>query len=97
MKLRLSVRARNELIAIADYFDERNPAAGARIRKAIDNGLNTLLAFPQSGRPLKIEGVRKFVTQPYPYVIYYLIGEDADELLVLSVCHPARDRGLEQA
>jgi plasmid stabilization system protein ParE len=64
MKLRLSIRAFTELTEIADYFDKRNPFAGERIRKAIDEGLKTLLVFPYSGRLLTIEGIRKFVTRP---------------------------------
>lgn len=58
------MRARNELTAIQDYFDEHNPLAGKRVRTAIDKGLTTLLAFPYSGRLLQTEGLRKFVTQP---------------------------------
>jgi toxin ParE1/3/4 len=95
MKLRLSAGALDELTKIADFFDERNPLAGERIRKAIDEGLRALLLFPYSGRPLKIEGVRKFVTRPYPYVIYYAVHAEADERRIISVCHPSRHRDLE--
>ena len=39
-----------------------------------------------------MKGVRKFVTRPYAYIVYYLIDESADEIVILNVKHPARRR-----
>ncbi len=36
--------------------------------------------------------MRQLVTRKYAYLIYYLADEEADEVVVLSVKHPARER-----
>jgi plasmid stabilization system protein ParE len=70
MKLRFTTRATENLIEIADYFHERNPAAARRVRAAIYDGLQNLLLFLLSGRPQNISGVRKLVTRKYADLIY---------------------------
>lgn len=97
MKLHFTPRATENLIAIADYLHERNPAAARRVRAAIYEGLQNLLLFPHAGRPQTTEGVRKLVTPQYPYLIYYLVDEPADELVVLNVKYPAQQRDHEDA
>jgi toxin ParE1/3/4 len=97
MKLRFTRRATENLTEIADYIHERYPAGARRVRAAIYEGLRNLLLFPYSGRPQKIEGVRKFVTPRYPYLIYYTVDESAEEVVVLNVKHPARERDHEDA
>jgi hypothetical protein len=34
--------------------------------------------------------VRKLVTSKYRYLVYYMIDEQAEEIVVLTVQHPAR-------
>ncbi|MDO9414476.1 MAG: type II toxin-antitoxin system RelE/ParE family toxin [Pseudolabrys sp.] len=82
---------------MGNYFSDRSPEAGLRVRSAIYEGLQTLLLFPHAGRPQSIPPVRKFVTQRYRYLIYYLADEAADEIVVLNVKHPARSRDLNDA
>jgi toxin ParE1/3/4 len=41
--------------------------------------------------------VRKLVTRKYAYLIYYTVDEAADEIVVLNVRHPARERDYEDA
>jgi plasmid stabilization system protein ParE len=48
--------------------------------------------FPRAGRRQDIEGVRKFTTRRYGYVIYYSLSEDRSTLTVLTVQHGARQR-----
>jgi plasmid stabilization system protein ParE len=67
-------------------------AAQSRVRAAILQSLERLLAFPGRGRHQKTPGVRKFVARRYGYVIYYVIDTVADELIVLSVRHSAQRR-----
>jgi plasmid stabilization system protein ParE len=43
MKLRFTPRAIQDLINIADYIRERNPAASMRVRAAILNSLQNLM------------------------------------------------------
>lgn len=90
MKLRFTPRAVRNLTAIGDYLTEQNPAAAARVRADIYDGLRDLLLFPQLGRPQRSEGVRKLVTRRYAYLVYYIV--DQDEVIALSIRHPARRR-----
>ena len=97
MKLRFTTRAAENLIEIADYLHERNPAAAGRVRAAIYEGLQNLILFPAAGRPQKVENVRKLVTTKYAYLIYYTVDGPAEEIVVLNVMHPSRERGYEDS
>lgn len=97
MRLRFTPRATANIIEIADYIRARNPAAAERVRAAIYASLQNLLLFPHMGRRQKAEGVRKLVTRRYGYLIYYVIDDVAEEIVILNVKHPARRRGHEDA
>jgi plasmid stabilization system protein ParE len=92
MKLRFTSRAIQDLTDIADYIHERDPSAALRVRVAILDSLQNLVVFPESGRRQKLDGVRKLVTRRYSYIIYYFLDETADEIVILTIQHPARER-----
>lgn len=62
------------------------------MRTAILESLQNLILFPLVGRPQQMEGVRKLVTRKYAYLIYYMIDDPAEEIVILSVNHPAQER-----
>lgn len=97
MKLRFTPRATHDLIAIADYLRERSPNAAVRVRSAILDSIQTLLVFPEIGRKQTIEGVRKLVTRKYPYLVYYSVDQGADEIVILTIQHPARQRAFQDS
>jgi len=92
MKLRFTARAIQDLSEIADYVRERNPQAALRVRSAILESLQNLVLFPQAGRQQTVEGVRKLVTRQYPYLVYYTIVEATEEVIIVTIQHPARER-----
>lgn len=92
MKLRFTPKAVENIIAIADYIRERNPAAATRVRAAIYESLQDLALFPHAGRAQRTPGIRKFVTRKYDFLVYYTVDGAADELIILSVNHPAQRR-----
>jgi len=92
MKLRFTPRATQDITEIAAYLRARNPAASARVRDSILDAMQTLVLFPQTGRPQALEGVRKFVTRQYRYLVYYTVDAGADEIVILTIQHPARER-----
>jgi toxin ParE1/3/4 len=92
MKLRFTPRATQDLAGIADYIREHSPQAALRVRSAILESLQNLIVFPRLGRRQQVEGVRKLVTRNYRYFIYYTIDEVADEIVILSIQHPAQER-----
>jgi len=97
MNLRFTLRATQDLIDIAGYIRERNPAASLRVRAAILDSLQSLVLFPEIGRRQTTEGVRKLVTRKYPYLVYYTLDRTANEVIVLTIQHPAREREHEDA
>jgi toxin ParE1/3/4 len=94
MKLRFTPRATQDLIDIADYIRGRNLAASLRVRAAILESLQNLILFPERQ---SVEGVRKLVTRKYPYLVYYTLDPAADEIVILAIRHPAREREHQDA
>jgi toxin ParE1/3/4 len=92
MRLRFTPRAAEDLILIADYLHEHNSAAALAVRAAILGSLQLLVSFPKLGRRQSVEGVRKLVTRRYGYLAYYTVDEQAAEIIVLTIQHPARVR-----
>ena len=92
MKLRFTPRAAADLVAIADHVRTHSPAAALQVRAAILQSLQILLSFPHAGRLQATEGVRKFVTGKYPYLVYYTIDVEAAEIAIITIQHPARER-----
>ena len=92
MKLRFTPRATENLAEIADYIRAHNPVAAQRVRAAIYESLELLILFPRIGRRQTAEDVRKLVTRRYRYLVYFVIDQAAEEIVILSVKHPARRR-----
>ncbi|HUO89245.1 MAG TPA: type II toxin-antitoxin system RelE/ParE family toxin [Rhizomicrobium sp.] len=92
MKLRFTPRAASDLVDIAEFIRRESPRGALRVRASILQSLERLVAFPRMGRRQRTAGVRKFVARRYGYVIYYSIDVVADELIVLSIRHPAQGR-----
>jgi plasmid stabilization system protein ParE len=68
------------------------PASRAARPRAILEALQSLVLFPNIGRQQQVEGVRKLVTQRYAYLVYYTVDDEAGEIIVLAIQHPARER-----
>jgi toxin ParE1/3/4 len=92
MKLRFTPRATQDLSDIADYILERNPRAALRVRGAIIESIQRLVLFPRVGRRQEVAGVRKLVTRRYPYLVYYTADEANEEIVILTIRHPAQER-----
>jgi toxin ParE1/3/4 len=94
VKLRFTPRATADLTDIADYIQTESPQGARRVREAILESLELAAHFPRIGRQQSVTGVRKVVTRRYGYLIYYLLDEVSDELVVLTIQHPAREQPL---
>ncbi|MFN3351105.1 type II toxin-antitoxin system RelE/ParE family toxin [Pseudorhodoplanes sp.] len=97
IKLRFAPRATNDLSEIALYLHAKSPQAALRVRAAILESLQYLLLFPRAGRRQTIEGLRKHVVRRYPYLIYYIVDETNDEIVVVSIMHPLREQEFSDA
>jgi toxin ParE1/3/4 len=92
MKLRFTSQALADISEIANFIRAENPQAAERVRDSILESLQNLALFPKAGRPQSVEGVRKFVTGKYRYLVYYLAQDVEDEVVILTIQHPSRDR-----
>ena len=92
MKLRFTPRATKDIAEIADFIRARNPAASGRVRDSILDAMQTLVLFPKTGRPQTLEGVRKLVTRKFRYLVFYQVDAEAEEIVILTIQHPARER-----
>jgi plasmid stabilization system protein ParE len=92
MKLRLTEKSVRDLTNIAEYIRGHNPQAAHRVRATILESLQMLTVFPRIGRRQTRDNVRKLVTRRYPYLIYYLVDDTLDEIVILTIQHPARER-----
>ena len=97
MKLRFTRRAVANIVEITAYIRERNPAAAQRVRAAIYDSLQNLILFPHIGRRQNTGGVRKLVTRKYAYLVYYIVDEQAEEIVILNVKHSAQRRDHQDA
>ncbi len=97
VRLRFTQRAAQDLIDIADYLKERNPSASLRVRAAILDSLHNLTLFPEVGRRQTVNDVRKLVTRKYSYIVYDSADLAEEEIVVLTILHPARDRKRDDA
>src|SRR5882757_23897 len=97
MKLRFTPRATQDLVDIADYIRAHSPGAALRVRSAILGSLQNLVLWPEIGRKQTTEGVSKLVTRRYPYFVYYTVDGVAEEIVILAIRHPARERSYEDA
>jgi plasmid stabilization system protein ParE len=97
VKLRFTPRATHDLVEIAEYVRARNPLAALAVRDEILRSLQNLIFFPNIGRRQTVEGVRKLVTPKYLYLIYYLIDEGAEEIVIFTIQHRARSREYRDA
>jgi plasmid stabilization system protein ParE len=97
MRLRFTPRATQDLADIANYIRAHNPTAATHVRAAILESLQILAEFPRAGRRQAVENVRKLVTRKYRYFVYYTVDEAADEVVILTIRHPAREREHDDA
>jgi len=87
--VRLSRRAREDMLDIWTYIAAENPAAADRIFDRIEQVFDMLAEHPLTGRqrPEVIPGSRSFAVTPY--VIFYRVVND--EVVIDRVVHGARD------
>ena len=92
MKLRFTSRAAQDLAEIGDYILEQSPQAALRVRAAILESLQNLICFRMLGDHRMSRGARKLVTRRYAYLVYYMADDVAEEIVILTIQHPARER-----
>src|SRR5450759_1736356 len=72
------------------HSEAKSASSIARARR--DPRITSEPCFVSAGRQQKVEGVRKLVTRRYPYHVYYTADESAEEIIIITIQHPARER-----
>jgi plasmid stabilization system protein ParE len=79
-------QALEEVDLIVSYLELFNPVAAVRISARVFALGDSLVAFPNRGRPVE-DGLRELTTVP-PYILRY--ETDGETVSILSVRHGAR-------
>ncbi|MGH9204585.1 MAG: type II toxin-antitoxin system RelE/ParE family toxin [Vicinamibacterales bacterium] len=87
MRVRWTTDAADDLQRICDYIAEASPDSARRVAQVVVEGVASLHAFPNRGRPGRVEGTRELVLAPLPFVAVY---EVHDEVRVLRILHGAQ-------
>lgn len=88
MIIRYSRRAVRDLEAIADHIRLHNPSASGRVRERIEQLIEGLADFPYQGSPTDEPEIRRLVANPFPYLIFYRIKNEA--IIILHIRHGRR-------
>ena len=87
IRVQWTTDAADDLERICDYIAEASPDSARRIAQAVVEGIASLHALPNRGRPGRVEGTREFVFASLPFVAVY---EVHDEVHVLRILHGAQ-------
>ena len=88
MRVRWTLDAADDLEQIAEYIAAERPETARRIALDIVQGVDALDAFPNRGRPGRVEGTRELVLSPLPFVAVYEVHQH--EVQVLRILHGAQ-------
>jgi addiction module RelE/StbE family toxin len=67
-----------------------NPEAARKVVKRIQQAVERLADFPESGRLGQVAGTRELVVPGLPYLVVYRVGKESVE--ILRVFHTSQDR-----
>lgn len=90
-RIRYRPQAVAQVDAIANYIAVENPVAAQRVIERIKNSIDRLAHFPYSSRRTEIDGIRVLAVVRFPYLVFYSVDEDAQEIQILSVRHTSRN------
>ncbi len=84
----IHTEARKELDGAIAYYEAQNLGLGLNLLTEVEEALRKIRQNPEVGTPHKIEGVRRFVIQRFPYLIFYA---ELEELIwIIAIAHGKR-------
>jgi plasmid stabilization system protein ParE len=89
LNLRYTPKALAELADILAYIAERSPQGARKVQARIQAITALLVQYPHSGQLTSESGLRRIVTPPYPYLIFY--EATTEEVVIIGVRHVARE------
>lgn len=91
MKIRYRPAALAQLDAIFRYIAAHNPSAADKVIRTIKQSVECMADFPYSARPSEVPGIRELPIVRYPYIVFYAVDDDAQEVHILRVRHTSQD------
>jgi toxin ParE1/3/4 len=85
LRVEIEKRARADIRAIRSYIAKDNPQAAMKTVRIIRAQIGTLSDQPDRGRTGRIEGTRELVVTGLPYIVCYVLSDDA--VTILRVLH----------
>ena len=89
MKLGYTLPALADLRSILDYITAHSLRGARRVQARIQAIIELPLLYPHIGTRTDDPSIRRLVTPPYPYLIFYEATEA--EIVIHAVRHAARD------
>nr|WP_250808917.1 type II toxin-antitoxin system RelE/ParE family toxin [Neorhizobium tomejilense] len=89
MTIRFTPEAAIELEDVLRYLAAHLPEGARNVGARIQQVLSNLSEYPLTGMRTSLEPMRRVAVTPYPYLIFYLPGDD--EIIVVGIRHAARD------
>jgi plasmid stabilization system protein ParE len=73
---------------LLDYIEARSPSGAENVKRRLQDVIDILADHPHSGSATNKEKLRRFVVNPYPYVIFY--RTEATGIAIHAVRHSSR-------
>jgi toxin ParE1/3/4 len=89
VKLRYTIPALADLNSILDQIAEHSPQGATRVNARIESVVRLLLSHPAIGVRTEDPAIRRLITRPYPYLVFYEIAEA--EIIMHAIRHAARN------
>lgn len=89
MKLTVSRAAAADLARLRDFLADKSLPAAQRAIAAIAQAIDSLVAYPDRGRPSDVEGLRELVV-PFggsAYIIRFEHDRQREEVLIIRIWH----------
>jgi toxin ParE1/3/4 len=88
--VRMHAAARRELLDASDWYDERTPGAGRRLKAEVREIGTRIATAPEQGSP-HLYGTRRFILNRFPFSTVYLTLDATGH--IVAVAHHSRKPG----
>jgi plasmid stabilization system protein ParE len=83
--------ARAELDEAITYYEGCTPGLGLDLQSKVEEAVANIQQNPQSWRPHKQTGFRKYFVGRFPFIVFYL--ETSDCIWIVAIAHHSRRPG----
>lgn len=77
-----------ELDGAVGYYQDQRPGLGLDFLSTVERALSKIQQHPEFGTPYKIRGLRRYVLQRFPFLIFYAELEDC--IWIMAIAHSKR-------